>query len=143
MFIQTRFPDHYAIQLAIAQDYHRFFVTELQQRRNPPYPPYAHLIEVLTSDPDLNVAKARIKAAAVAFKRAIAMLNAVSVEVLGPASVSSLAFKVAGATTCCSEAATADCFTKLLTKPFHSLTPKPVQPSSLMLTRFSWLEGKG
>jgi primosomal protein N' (replication factor Y) len=84
VFIQTRFPDHYAIQLAIAQDYHRFFVTELQQRRHPPYPPYAHLIEVQTSDPDLNVAKARIKAAEVAFKRAIAMLNAVGVEILGP-----------------------------------------------------------
>jgi primosomal protein N' len=42
------------------------------------------LIEVQTSDPDLNVAKARIKAAEVAFKRAIAMLNAVGVEILGP-----------------------------------------------------------
>ncbi len=84
VFIQTRFPEHYAVQLAIAQDYHRFFVTELQNRRHPPYPPYAHLIEVLTSDPDPNVVKARIKAAAVAFRRAIASLNAVSVEVLGP-----------------------------------------------------------
>jgi primosomal protein N' (replication factor Y) len=34
--------------------------------------------------PDLNVAKARIKAAEVAFKRAIATLNAVGVEILGP-----------------------------------------------------------
>ncbi len=84
VFIQTRFPDHYAIQLAIAQDYHRFFVTELQQRRFPPYPPYAHLIEILTSDPDLNVVKARVKAAEMAIKRAIAMLGAVGVEVLGP-----------------------------------------------------------
>ncbi len=84
VFIQTRFPEHYAIQLAIAQDYHRFFVTELQQRRHPPYPPYAHLIEVLTSDPDLNLVKARIKAAEVALKRAIAMLGAVGVEILGP-----------------------------------------------------------
>lgn len=84
VFIQTRFPDHYAIQLAIAQNYHRFFVTELQQRRHPPYPPYAHLIEVLTSDPDLNVVKARIKAAEIAIKRAIAMLGAVGVEILGP-----------------------------------------------------------
>ncbi len=84
VFIQTRFPDHYAIQLAIAQDYHRFFVTELQQRRFPPYPPYAHLIEILTSDPDLNVVKARVKAAEMAIKRAIAMLGAFGVEVLGP-----------------------------------------------------------
>lgn len=84
VFIQTRFPDHYAIQLAIAQDYHRFFVTELKQRRYPPYPPYAHLIEVLTSDPDLNVVKLRIKAAETAIKRAIAMLGAVGVELLGP-----------------------------------------------------------
>jgi len=84
VFIQTRFPDHYAIQLAIAQDYPRFFATELSNRRNPPYPPYACLVEVLTSDPDQNLAKARIKVAAVAFRRAIAMLNAVGVEVLGP-----------------------------------------------------------
>jgi primosomal protein N' (replication factor Y) len=84
VFIQTRFPDHYAIQLAIAQDYPRFFATELPNRRNPAYPPYAHLVEVLTSDPDQNLAKARIKVAAAAFRRAIAMLNALSVEVLGP-----------------------------------------------------------
>ncbi|MCS7186196.1 MAG: primosomal protein N' [Armatimonadota bacterium] len=84
VFIQTRFPDHYAIQLAIAQDYHRFFITELQQRRFPPYPPYSHLIEMLTSDPDLNVVKLRIKAAEMAIKRAIAMLGAAGVEVLGP-----------------------------------------------------------
>ena len=84
VFIQTRFPDHYAIQLAIAQDYPRFFATELPNRRSPAYPPYAHLVEVLTSDPDQNLAKARIKVAAVAFRRAIAMLTAVGVEVLGP-----------------------------------------------------------
>ncbi|MFN3421713.1 MAG: primosomal protein N', partial [Armatimonadota bacterium] len=84
VFIQTRFPEHYAIQLAIAQDYHRFFVAELQQRRYPPYPPYAHLIEVLTSDPDLNIVKARVKAAEMAIKRAIATLGAANVEVLGP-----------------------------------------------------------
>lgn len=84
VFIQTRFPDHYAIQLAIAQDYHRFFVTELQQRRSPPYPPYAHLTEVLTSDPDINAAKARIKVAETAIKRAIGLLGAAGVEVLGP-----------------------------------------------------------
>lgn len=84
VFLQTRFPDHYAIRLAISQDYHSFFITELQHRRHPPYPPYVHLIEVLTSDPDLNVAKARIRAAEVAIKRAIAVLGAVEVEVLGP-----------------------------------------------------------
>jgi primosomal protein N' (replication factor Y) len=84
VFIQTRFPDHYAIQLAIAQDYQRFFATELPSRRNPAYPPYAHLVEVLTSDPDQNLAKARIKVAAAAFRRAIATLNAMGIEVLGP-----------------------------------------------------------
>ncbi|MCS7265686.1 MAG: primosomal protein N', partial [Armatimonadetes bacterium] len=84
VFIQTRFPDHYSIQLAIAQDYHRFFVAELRQRRFPPYPPYSHLIELLTSDPDLNVVKLRIKAAEMAIKRAIATLNAMGVELLGP-----------------------------------------------------------
>lgn len=84
VFIQTRFPEHYAIQSAIAQDYHRFFLTELGQRRFPPYPPYAHLIEVLTSDPDQNVVKARIKAAEVAIRQAIAMLGAFEVELLGP-----------------------------------------------------------
>jgi len=84
VFIQTRFPDHYAIQLAIAQDYHRFFITELKNRRHPPYPPYAHLIEVLTSDPDQKAARQRIQLASIACKRAIAQLNAIGVEVLGP-----------------------------------------------------------
>lgn len=85
VFIQTRFPDHYAIQFAIAQDYRRFFVTELQTRKHPAYPPYAYLMEVLTSDPDQAVAKGRIQQVALTLKKAAVMLNAFTkVEVLGP-----------------------------------------------------------
>ncbi len=84
VFIQTRFPDHYAVQFALAQDYHGFFLTELQNRRHPPYPPYAYLIEVLTSDPDQSIAKTRIKVVANAVQRARALLGASAVEVLGP-----------------------------------------------------------
>ncbi len=85
VFIQTRFPEHYAIQFAIAQDYRRFFATELQTRKHPAYPPYAHLIEVLTSDPDQAVAKGRIQQVALTLKKAVMTMNALTkVEVVGP-----------------------------------------------------------
>lgn len=85
VFVQTRFPDHYAINLAISQDCHRFFVKELQTRKHPPYPPYAHLIEIFTADPEKTVAKAHIDHVTLSLKKAIVLTNAITkVEVLGP-----------------------------------------------------------
>ncbi|MGI6735763.1 MAG: replication restart helicase PriA [Anaerovoracaceae bacterium] len=44
VIVQTRSPDHYAVQAAAAQDYRRFFRAEIEVRRLLRYPPFADLI---------------------------------------------------------------------------------------------------
>ncbi len=47
VLIQTINPDHYAVRLAAAQDYEKFFEKELHFRRAMRYPPFAALANVL------------------------------------------------------------------------------------------------
>ncbi len=47
VLIQTINPDHYAVRMAAAQDYEKFFEKELQFRRAMRYPPFASLANVL------------------------------------------------------------------------------------------------
>jgi primosomal protein N' (replication factor Y) len=50
VIIQTRQPDHYAIQLAAKQDYKEFYKQEIEFRREFNYPPFAQLIELIVQD---------------------------------------------------------------------------------------------
>jgi primosomal protein N' (replication factor Y) len=50
VIIQTRQPDHYAIQLAAQQDYRRFYEHEIEFRRAFHYPPFSQLIELIVQD---------------------------------------------------------------------------------------------
>lgn len=52
VFIQTYNPQHYAIIASATHNYDSFFKRELLQRREPPYPPFAYLIDVVASDED-------------------------------------------------------------------------------------------
>lgn len=45
--IQTAFPDHYSIQLAIRQDYEAFYETEIDFRRRFHYPPVSTMVAIL------------------------------------------------------------------------------------------------
>lgn len=47
VIVQTINPDHYAIQLAAAQDYPQFFEKELQFRRMMRYPPFSALANIM------------------------------------------------------------------------------------------------
>ena len=49
VFIQTRVPDHHAVQCAVAHDYLRFARAELESRSDPPYPPLTRLVNVVFS----------------------------------------------------------------------------------------------
>ena len=49
VLIQTRVPDHHAVQCAVAHDYSRFVTQELDGRREPAYPPLTRLANVVFS----------------------------------------------------------------------------------------------
>ncbi len=49
VFVQTRVPEHHAVQCAAAHDYEKFVAQELDGRRSPPYPPFSRLANVIVS----------------------------------------------------------------------------------------------
>jgi primosomal protein N' (replication factor Y) len=60
VIIQTRVPSHHAVRCAIRHDYAAFVAEELPARRNPAYPPYTRIANVIASglaeEPTANVA---------------------------------------------------------------------------------------
>src|SRR5437763_691426 len=54
VLIQTYYPDHYAIQDAVKQDYAAFFERELNFRRMMAYPPFTSLANVIVRDTSLE-----------------------------------------------------------------------------------------
>jgi len=54
VLIQTFYPEHYAIQDAVKQDYSAFFERELHFRRMMAYPPYTSLANVIVRDVSLG-----------------------------------------------------------------------------------------
>lgn len=56
VFIQTYNPDHYAIQLAKAHDYEKFYAQEMQLRHLAKYSPYYYTIKLQGSDLDERTA---------------------------------------------------------------------------------------
>ncbi len=50
--VQTRLPEHYALQAALRGDYPTFAVAELPRLRAAGYPPYAHLAQVVIEGPE-------------------------------------------------------------------------------------------
>ena len=56
VLIQTYYPEHYAIQDAVRQDYLSFYERELQFRRMMSYPPFTSLANVIVRDTNLEKA---------------------------------------------------------------------------------------
>jgi primosomal protein N' (replication factor Y) len=56
VLIQTYYPDHYAVQDAVKQDYISFFERELHFRRMMAYPPFTSLANVIVRDASLETA---------------------------------------------------------------------------------------
>jgi primosomal protein N' (replication factor Y) len=56
VLIQTFYPEHYAIQDAVKQDYPAFYERETQFRRVMAYPPFTSLANVIVRDTDLQKA---------------------------------------------------------------------------------------
>lgn len=77
VIIQAYDPNHYAIQLAAAHQYRRFFKVEMKYRHIAKYPPYAYLGSLLFIDRDQAIAASEAHAAA-------ARLKGKAERVLGP-----------------------------------------------------------
>ncbi|HET8921698.1 MAG TPA: primosomal protein N' [Candidatus Acidoferrum sp.] len=81
VLIQTFYPDHYAIQDAVKQDYAAFFERELHFRRMMAYPPFTSLANVIVRDTNL--------ARAITWSRQLSEYfsphDGAGVRVLGPA----------------------------------------------------------
>ncbi len=81
VFVETYYPEHYAIQLAARQDYLSFFEKEVQFRRLLHYPPFTALAAILVRDRKIENA-IRWSRQISAF---LAPQESLGVKVLGPA----------------------------------------------------------
>ncbi len=78
--IQTYNPNHYAIRLGASQDYEKFFIQEMKQRKITKYPPYFNLIllEFNSASEDKTIG------ASYDFKKEMSSLGIESLEIVGP-----------------------------------------------------------
>jgi primosomal protein N' (replication factor Y) len=79
VYIQTYYPEHYALTCAAAQDYALFYEQELPFRQELAYPPCGHLVNLVFAGN--NLAEVKSQAAAVANWLSV---DAGQVDVLGP-----------------------------------------------------------
>jgi primosomal protein N' (replication factor Y) len=82
VLVQTFFPEHYAIQHAVRQDYASFFEKELHFRRLMHYPPFTALANLIVRDRKLENAVRWSRALDGYFAR---IAESAGVKVLGPA----------------------------------------------------------
>jgi primosomal protein N' (replication factor Y) len=82
VLIQTYYPEHYAIQDAVRQDYLEFYERELHYRRMMAYPPFTSLANVIVRDVNLEKAIRWSKQ----LSEYLAPSDGKGIRVLGPAS---------------------------------------------------------
>ncbi|MEJ2503589.1 MAG: primosomal protein N', partial [Gemmatimonadota bacterium] len=85
VLVQTALPDHYVVEHALRHDYVRFAAQEMEERREPGYPPHARLANIVVS----GTREVRVQEAAEALAGwtadAVRRLGAGAVVMLGPA----------------------------------------------------------
>ncbi len=89
VIIQTSLPDHYAIQSAVTHDFEGFAARELEERREPRYPPHVRIVNVVVSSPDQDAAASGAERAAAWVRKLLALWagsgHPAEVELVGPA----------------------------------------------------------
>ncbi len=86
VIIQTSLPDHYSIRAAVTHDFEAFAAQEMVERREPRYPPWVRLVNVVLSSPDRGLAASAAEAAADWVRRRIARSpGGAAAELVGPA----------------------------------------------------------
>ncbi len=85
VIIQTRVPSHHAVRAAVTHDYLTFVREELSGRKDPVYPPYTRLANVIVSGEEEEPVARLTIAAAAWLRRLIAEQKVEGVTVVGPA----------------------------------------------------------
>lgn len=85
VFIQTRMPDNHAVKYAVAGDFHGFMKEELDARRDPLYPPFTSLANVIVSSDEQSKASAASREAFDWVAALIRRTGLADVELVGPA----------------------------------------------------------
>jgi primosomal protein N' (replication factor Y) len=85
VLIQTALPGHYAIRRALEHDYTGFAERELEERREPAYPPHTRLANVVVSGTDEVAVQEAADGLARWTARSIRSLGTTNVTLLGPA----------------------------------------------------------
>ncbi len=85
VIVQTRMPDHHAVQCAVTHDYHAFVARELSDRRSPAYPPMIRLANILVSGLDEAVVATVAQDAASWLRRLVENRALTGVRLIGPA----------------------------------------------------------
>ncbi len=84
VLFQTAKPEHYALTAAARQDYEAFYEVESRERRDPPYPPFRRLVNLLFDGRDLEKVTAEAEATAGRLER-LARREKLQLEFMGPA----------------------------------------------------------
>lgn len=85
VLIQTRHPQHYAIEAVAAHDFEGFAERELELRRSPPYPPHVSLVNIVVSGLDERRVAEAVWELSRWLRRLIAVRGPGRGEVVGPA----------------------------------------------------------
>jgi primosomal protein N' (replication factor Y) (superfamily II helicase) len=84
VIIQSAMPGHYAVTHAVAHDYPGFAARELDERRQPTYPPHCRLLNIVTSGTDEGAVATAAEEAATWVSRRLRRTRG-DIELLGPA----------------------------------------------------------
>ena len=85
VFIQTRMPGNHAVKYAVANDFHGFVNEELEARRDPLYPPFTSLANVIVSSDVQSKAAASAREAYEWVASLIKRTGLADIELVGPA----------------------------------------------------------
>jgi primosomal protein N' (replication factor Y) len=83
--IQTSLTEHFAVKAALTHDYSAFATRELQERRDPLYPPHVRLANILVSGPKPEEVASEAERSASWVRANIPRGRSADLEVVGPA----------------------------------------------------------
>ena len=85
VLIQTRVPNHHAVRCAVTHDYERFATEEIAGRKNPVYPPFVRVANVVFSGTAENAVAKIAEDGAEWLRKVIAQRSLIGLSVIGPA----------------------------------------------------------
>ncbi|MCX8125601.1 MAG: primosomal protein N' [Dehalococcoidia bacterium] len=84
VIVQTYCPEHYAIKLAAAHDYHTFYTQELEYRRQFGYPPFSKLVRLVYSHTNATACQTEVERLSRLLNTERYRLGLADINILGP-----------------------------------------------------------